>query len=92
MVIEKEFIEFMAAAYPMAAKESRQYKTSRLVFYSGAFTLVTTKKAGETVKDLDAVVTDLKTAIALATELTKKGISPEETLADYAEHHLQTES
>lgn len=81
MLIEQEFRKFMKQVYPGVLEDSPQFKTSRAVFYSGALITVTS-----TEEKLRQTTQDLQDALGLARTMALKGIAPEETLADYAEH------
>ncbi len=85
MTIEKEFKNFMQQVYSKVPVNSSQYKTSRVVFYSGAFMLTHSQDAEQNVDELMKTVSELRDVLKLASEFAKKGIQPEDTLADYVE-------
>lgn len=82
---ETDFLSAMKKVFPEVEKDSPQFKSSRLLFYMGAFNMITSKEMGKTKEELLGSVNELRDALKLAVHFGKKGIPPEDTLADYAE-------
>lgn len=85
MKIEQEFLNAMKHVYPTVEKDSPQFKSSRLLFYMGAYTMVTAKSFGQELGKLKEVVDELRESMRFANSFAKKGLQPEDTLADYVE-------
>ena len=85
MKIESEFKNAMAMVYPTLEKDSIQYKTSRVLFYMGAHVMVTSKRIGSTQNEVAKASLELYEALKLSVHFAKKGLHPEDTLADYVE-------
>jgi len=79
MQIEKDFLEAMEKVHPGVEKDSLQFKSSRLMFYMGAFTLTTSKSE-------ITLINEVREALKFVSELAEQGLQPEESLADYLEH------
>lgn len=85
MRIENEFIDAMNTLYKGVSKDSPQYKTSRLMFYTGAFVMLSSKGMGSTENELSKSVYELREALKFTSKMTTTGLSCEDILADYVE-------
>ena len=83
---EKEFQAYMKQVYSGLPIDSAQYKVCRVVFYSGAHTLISAKETGSpTLEFITDMVEEVRDGLKLASHFAKDGIQPEETLADLIE-------
>lgn len=86
-LIENEFCEFMQQVYPKVHTDSPQFKTSRLLFYAGAYILITHKKgqAQKRKENCNDMFAGIKSAMEFASDAAKKGIPAEIALTDLME-------